>query len=151
MRWVLLALCLAFPARAEPVSFLDAEGHRLTLADFAGKLVLLDVWATWCAPCVAELPQIQALGRELAPKGLAVVALAIDREGWPKVRWHLQRQGLGDLPVYLDEERRAVEALGVKTLPAAFLFDRSGALIERIDGAHDWSAERARLEMLLGQ
>lgn len=149
IRWGLLLLLLALPARADPVSFRDSEGHSLTLADFAGKLVLLDVWATWCAPCVAELPQLVALHQDLGAKGLAVIPLSIDRAGLPKVRWFQQRNGLNALPVYLDDERSAAAALGVTSLPVAFLFDRSGRLIERFDGPHDWSAERARLESLL--
>lgn len=151
MRWLLVLLLLALPARAEPVSFQDSDGRTVTLADFAGRLVLLDVWATWCAPCIAELPQIQALHMDLESKGLAVVALSIDRGGWPKLRWFQQRNDLADLPVYLDEERAVATALDVTTLPVAFLFDRTGRLIERIDGPHDWAAERARLEALLGQ
>lgn len=151
MRWLLVLLLFGLPARAEPVSFQDGDGRTLTLADFAGKLVLLDVWATWCAPCIAELPQLRNLHRDLASQGLAVVALSIDRGGLAKVRWFQHRNGLTDLPVYLDEERVAAAALDVKTLPVAFLFDRAGHLIERIDGPHDWDAERARLESLLGQ
>lgn len=146
---VLLLLVLAFPAHAEPVSFKAPDGSTVTLADFAGKVVLLDLWATWCAPCVQELPQLEALHRDLAPKGLAVVALSIDRGGWPKVRWFQQRGGLVDLPLYLDEERKAAQVLGVTAIPAAFLYDRRGKLIERIDGPHDWAAERQRLGRLL--
>ncbi len=149
--WLLILLCLALPARAETLSFRDVEGRTVTLADFAGKLVLLDVWATWCAPCIEELPQIQALHQDLAGKGLAVVALSIDRGGLPKIRWFQQRTGLTALPVYLDEEREVATALDVRTLPVAFLFDRTGRLLERFDGPHDWAAERGRLESLLGQ
>lgn len=146
---LVIAALLALPARAEPVSFKDPEGRTVSLADFAGKVVLLDLWATWCAPCVQELPRLEALHRELAPKGLAVAALSIDRGGWPKVRWFLQRNGLSDLPVYLDEERAVPQALDVTAIPAALLYDRGGRLIRRIDGPHDWAAERARLEALL--
>lgn len=145
---LLALLALPLPAFAQ-VAFKDASGRTVGLADFAGKVVLLDVWATWCAPCIHELPQLEALHRELGPQGLAVVALSIDRGGPPKVRLFQQRTGLADLPIYFDDERIAAQALGVTTIPAAFLYDRQGRLIERFDGPHDWAAERQRLERLL--
>lgn len=146
---LLLALFLLFTPPALAQSFQSRDGGPVSVADFAGRVLLLDVWATWCAPCVTELPHLRDLQRDLGPQGLAVAALSIDRGGWPKVDWFLKRHDLSGLPVYLDDDRLAAQALGVTTLPAAFLFDRAGRLVARIDGPHDWAAERARLESLL--
>lgn len=149
----LISLALAFGLSSAPAawgqSFESRGGGTVAVADFAGRVLLLDIWATWCAPCVAELPQLRDLQRELGPRGLAVAAVSIDRGGWPKVDWFLKRHDLAGLPVYLDDDRQAAAALGVTTLPAAFLFDRAGRLIARFDGPHDWATERRRLEGLL--
>lgn len=151
---LLVALLFTAPAAADtlpPFSFIDAEGRSLTLADFAGKVVLLDFWATWCAPCVAEIPALDRLQRAHRDRGLAVVAVSIDRGGLPKVQLFRRLHGITELDIYLDDERRAVAALGIEHIPVGFLIGRDGTVLARHDGPHDWEADTASIERALDE
>lgn len=148
----LLTLVTASPAGAETLpafTFQDAEGRDLTLKDFAGQVVLLDFWASWCAPCVAEIPALDRLQRKYGPRGLAVVAVSIDKAGLPKVRLFHRLHEVQDLAIYLDDERKAVAALGLQHVPASFLVGRDGKVITRSDGPHDWEADEGLIEQAL--
>ncbi len=150
---LVLMLLLSAPAAAgslPPFSFTDAHGRSLTLSDFAGKLVLLDFWASWCAPCVAEMPALDRLQRKYGAQGLAVVAVSVDKAGLPKVQLFRRQHAIVDLDIYLDDERRAAEALGLKNIPVSFLISRDGEVLARFDGPHDWEADAALIEKALG-
>jgi thiol-disulfide isomerase/thioredoxin len=147
-----LMLLVAAPAAAEtlpPFSFADAQGRSLTLSDFAGRVVLLDFWASWCAPCVAEIPALDRLQRKYRAQGLAVVAVSIDKAGLPKVQLFRKLHGVTDLDTYLDDERIAAEAIGLRHIPASFLIGREGQILARFDGPHDWEADAALIERVL--
>lgn len=146
---LVLAPLQAFAASLPPFAFADAEGRSVTLADFAGKVVLLDFWASWCAPCVKEMPALDRLQRKYGEQGLAVVPVSIDRLGLPKVRLFYKLHDIAALPVYLDDEREAVRALGIEIVPAGFLIGRDGQVLARIEGPHDWEADEARIRAAL--
>ena len=82
------------PKPAPPVRFIDAEGRELKLEDFRGKLVLLDFWATWCAPCRREMPEFDKLQAEFGGDSFQVVALASDRKGLPAVKKFYDELGI---------------------------------------------------------
>src|SRR5215831_13466125 len=79
------------PKAAPEISFTDAEGHKLSLADFQGKVVLLNLWATWCGPCVEEMPSLDRLQAKLGGSRFVVLALSVDRQGLGVVRPFLER------------------------------------------------------------
>lgn len=142
------AAALGFTAWREPralpeVHFADEKGRAVSLADFRGKLVLLNVWATWCTPCVEEMPALDRLNGRLRGPRFQVVALSIDRMGAEGVRELFDRLELRTLPVYADTTGRAASELRALALPTALLVDPAGREIGRFSGARAWDGEDA--------
>ena len=125
---------------APATAFEDSEGAPASLADFAGKPVLLNLWATWCAPCVAEMPTLDALAAR--EKDIQVVALSQDLEGRQKVDAFFEKGKFTALEAYLDPELRLMGALKVQSLPTTILYDARGREVWRMTGAEDWQGER---------
>ena len=136
----------AKPAAAEDFTLGSLDGSRRSLSSFKGKVVFLSFWATWCGPCKAELPSIQALYNRLESKGLAVVAVDMGEQK-PTVAQFVKDHNL-TFPVLLDGDIAVGSAYGASSIPTNYLLDRSGRLIARIIGfdGTDWtSAERLDL------
>ena len=128
------------PPRALPaIGFVDATGAAHQLAAYAGRPVLLNLWATWCPPCVAELPALAALARTAAT-ALAVLPLSSDRGGAARVAGFFRSHAITGLPVLLDPNGAAVEALAARGLPTTLLIDGEGRERARLEGAADWAA-----------
>jgi len=127
------------PQTRVDLSFQDENGRQLSLLrDFKGHYVLLNVWATWCGPCVKEMPALNALQRHLAPRQVALVALAEDRKGQTAVAGFYQRHRLENLAVYVDAEGDAMALLKLRGLPTTLLIDPDGREIGRTETALDW-------------
>ena len=126
---------------APDLPFKDPDEEAVTLADFRGKPVLLNLWATWCAPCVAEMPTLDALADD--QPGIRVIALSQDLEGRRKVDAFFGRNKFTSLEPYLDAELRLMGALKVQSLPTTILYDARGREIWRMTGAEDWKGPRA--------
>ena len=126
------------PAPAAP--FDDAAGQTHTLADFRGRVVLLNLWATWCAPCVQEMPALDRLQAQLGGADFTVVALSQDRQGATVVKPFYDKRTLTHLDVAIDTKGAMTRALEVQALPATFLIDRQGRLVGRLDGAAEWDS-----------
>ena len=112
----------------------------MNLADFRGKVVLLNIWATWCAPCRREMPTLERLQAELGGPDFEVVALSIDRKGLPVVKEFYQELGLQELAMYVDEAGAAQRALNALGLPTTLLLDRDGSEIGRLLGPAEWDS-----------
>ena len=125
------------------VTFLDADGAHHSLKDYAGKGIVLNLWATWCAPCIAELPSLDTLAGKLAGQGVAVLPLSSDRGGASAVQRFYQQHGITKLPVLLDPQGAAMRAFGVTGIPATFLLDRKGLECAYVEGDEDWGAQAA--------
>ncbi|MBV8534694.1 MAG: TlpA family protein disulfide reductase [Alphaproteobacteria bacterium] len=131
-------------ARAAPeIAFTDAAGHSLSLADFRGKTVLLNFWATWCAPCVKEMPSLDRLQQRLGGDRFAVVAISVDREGLSVVRPFLAQTQIQGLATYVDPKGASMRAFGVRGLPTTFVIDRSGKEAGHIEGQAAWDTPEA--------
>ena len=132
------------PARKDAavpeVHFTAADGAARTLADYAGHGVVLNLWATWCPPCVAEMPALDRLARELRAERVAVLALSSDRGGAAVVERFYKERGIRDLPVLLDPRGEASRALGARGLPTTLVIDRKGRERVRVEGPADWAA-----------
>lgn len=128
---------------APETAFEDAEGGTVRLSDFRGKAVLVNLWATWCAPCVHEMPALDALQAQLGEDGLVVMPVSQDRGGAAAVRPFYGRQGLDHLPIYLDPRGALFRAFGARGLPTSVLIDREGRVVGRIEGDVDWVAPEA--------
>jgi thiol-disulfide isomerase/thioredoxin len=134
--------------KGEPLpdlAFRDAGGRTLKLRSLTGKPLLINLWATWCAPCVAELPTLNALAAREAGK-LRVLTVSEDLNGAGPVAEFLKGKGLDRLEGWLDPENEATVRYGVATLPVTIHYDAQGRELWRIAGGHDWgSAETAAL------
>jgi thiol-disulfide isomerase/thioredoxin len=128
------------PRPLSEIQFENGEGETMSLADFKGSLVLLNVWATWCAPCRREMPTLERLQAALGGPDFQVVALSLDRKGLPAVQEFYTELGLETLPIYVDESGDAQRALSVLGLPTTLLLDRDGNEIGRLLGPAEWDS-----------
>ena len=120
------------------VRFMDASGRVMTLEDFRGRVVVLNIWATWCTPCVAEMPMLDRLQQQLGEEDAIVVALSIDRGGQEAVQEFYQRTGVTHLKVFVDPTMRAQSDLGLLGLPTTLIIDRDGRERGRLVGPAEW-------------
>ncbi len=125
---------------APDVPFADAEGSARRLADFRGTGLVVNFWATWCAPCVKEMPAIDRLAKQLKARDVVVLALSSDREGQSVVRKFYDKNQIGNLPVMVDSMSKVARALGVDGLPTTILFDAEGQEVGRVVGEAEWDA-----------
>jgi len=128
------------PRPAPEAAFTDVAGREISLADFRGKLILLNLWATWCGPCVEEMPSLDRLQAKLGGQGFEVLAVSSDRAGAKVVQPFLAKLGLADLKAYLDPKSKVNHAFGVRGLPTSILIDSEGRELGRYEGAAKWDA-----------
>jgi thiol-disulfide isomerase/thioredoxin len=133
----------AAPTAAPDLPFTSGDGKPLTLADFKGRVVLLNLWATWCGPCVEEMPALDRLQERLGGPDFAVVALSVDRQGRSLVEPFMEKLGLKHLAMYLDTTSALMRALKVRGLPTTVLLDRDGREVGRLEGAAAWDSPEA--------
>lgn len=128
-------------ARPVPeVNFVDGEGHPRALADFKGKVVLLNLWATWCPPCRTEMPALDNLQAALGGSDFEVVALSLDRAGVEQVRRFYGEIGVGRIAIFVDRSGKALRDLGAAGLPTTLLLDREGREVGRLIGPAAWDS-----------
>ena len=121
-------------------TFTDAEGKAHTVADFAGRGLVINLWATWCPPCVAEMPALDRLAAALARENIVVLPLSSDRGGAPVVQAFYERVQLRTLRIWLDPRGAAGRVLGARGLPTTLIVDRSGRERARLEGDAAWDA-----------
>lgn len=132
------------PPRPLPeLRFVDGEGRPLTLADFRGKVILLNIWATWCIPCLREMPTLDRLQAKLGGPRFEVVVLSIDIGGVGVVKKFYRALRLEALGIYVDKTTRARTALGITGIPTTLLIDRQGREIGRFAGPAEWDSKEA--------
>jgi thiol-disulfide isomerase/thioredoxin len=138
------------PRPAPTISFVDPDGKTFSLEDFAGKLVLVNLWATWCAPCRREMPSLEQLQTRLGDK-LAVLAISEDMGGSKAVAPFVAKLGLRAVKIYLDPKNAVSQAFKVDGLPTSVLIDRRGRMLGRVEGEADWVSPKmlAVIEPLL--
>jgi thiol-disulfide isomerase/thioredoxin len=129
---------IARPKAMPELRFNDAAGRAHTLADFRGKVVLLNIWATWCEPCREEMPALDRLEAKLGGDRFHVVALSVDQQGPAIARKFYEQVGITALPVYIDPTAKAAFTVDAAGLPASLLIDRQGREIGRHLGAVKW-------------
>jgi thiol-disulfide isomerase/thioredoxin len=128
----------------EPFTFADAAGKQLDLSAWKGRVVLLNLWATWCTPCRKEMPDLAKLQAALGGPNFEVVALSLDRKGLEASQAFLKEIGVTNLAAYIEPEAKSLAALQALGLPATILIDRSGNEAGRLLGPADWSSPEAQ-------
>ncbi len=123
----------------------DAEnGTKMTLADYEGQYVLLNFWATWCAPCRKEMPMLSDLQAEFGGDDFQVVTLATGRNAPPAMKKFFDEIGVDNLPLHRDPQSAVARDMAVLGLPVTALIDKNGNEIARLTGDADWSSDNAK-------
>ena len=129
---------------APGTAFADDTGRSVRLADFRGRVVLVNLWATWCQPCIREMPALDRLAAAMKGTDFAVVLISQDRGGAHVVGPFLQQLGLKVLQTYLDPKSAVGQAFAVRGLPTSILIDRDGTELGRLEGAEEWDGAAAQ-------
>jgi thiol-disulfide isomerase/thioredoxin len=131
------------PRQLADVAFMDDQGRARTLRQFRDKLLLVNLWATWCAPCREEMPALDRLQRELGGADFEVLALSIDSGGPAAVKRFYDEMGIRSLAIYVDSTMRATAALAAPGIPTTLLIDTEGREIGRRTGPAQWDGPDA--------
>ncbi|HTE35752.1 MAG TPA: TlpA disulfide reductase family protein [Reyranella sp.] len=131
------------PKPLPELAFTDAEDKPLTLAGYKGKTVLLNFWATWCAPCVKEMPSLDRLQAEMGKDKFVVLPLSLDGPSRPKVAPFYADRKLANLGIYFDKGKKVLGVLDVSVLPTSILIDAQGRELGRLEGEADWDKPEA--------
>ena len=132
---------VAPPQPAPEVGFTDLAGNPASLADFKGKPVVVNFWATWCEPCLREMPSLERLQTQLDGR-LTVLAISEDRAGARVVSPFLGKLELGKVKVYLDPKTEVGRAFNVRGLPTTVIIDAEGRVAGRVEGAAEWDSPK---------
>ena len=127
-----------------PLAFVDAAGVTKDVSAFKGKVTLLNLWATWCAPCRKEMPELAKLQRELGGADFQVVELSEDLKGYAPSAKFLKEVGADNLALYADDKAAALDALRAPGLPVTLLLNRDGKEVGRLIGPAPWASAEAK-------
>ncbi len=129
----------AHPPKPLPdLEFLDASDKPMRLADLTGKARLINLWATWCGPCVKEMPSLDRLQAALPKDKFVVLPISLDGPSKAKVAPFYKERKLANLGIYYDKGRKAMSVLDVSLLPTSILVDPAGRELGRLEGDADW-------------
>ncbi|MDE1901912.1 MAG: TlpA family protein disulfide reductase [Alphaproteobacteria bacterium] len=136
------ASLLSPPLRAPSFLFTGRDGAQHTLADYRGRYVLLNFWATWCGPCRAELPTLDALANRLDAHKMVILPVAEDRDG-DGIAAFYAAHNVTHLPVAVDGDDLAPSLFNLKGVPTTLIVDPQGLIVARVEGGGDWLSPAA--------
>jgi len=128
------------PFPVPDIEFITGNGDKITLAHFAGKPVILNFWATWCIPCIEEMPTLNRLHKLLEGDGIEVVTISEDFKGISVAKQFLERHKLSNLTPYADINTRLLNEFKIDGLPATVFINADGEVIARVSGTEVWDA-----------
>jgi peroxiredoxin len=118
------------------------DGQMVRLADYRGKVVLLNIWATWCPPCVDEMPSMEKLYQTLKTEGFEILAVSMDESGAQTVRPFMEKHQL-NFPALTDTEGAIKSLYQTTGVPESFIIDKDGVIVEKVIGPRDWASPGA--------
>jgi thiol-disulfide isomerase/thioredoxin len=133
------ALTQTMPAPAPVIDFTDEKGRSRRLTDYAGHGLVVNLWATWCGPCVAEIPSFAAIAPGLARHKILVLPISIDMDGAAAVAPFFASHRITTLPVLLDTEGDAMNTLNAPGIPVTIIVNPAGEVVARLVGAANWN------------
>lgn len=135
---------------APDFSLKNSAGDLQGISQYANQVVLLNFWATWCAPCVSEMASLDRLYKKYKDKGFAVLAVSVDEEGWKAIEEFLKKIPV-TFPILLDSDFKTADLYGTYRVPESYLIDRKGQIIEKILGAQEWDSPEmtAKIDKLI--
>jgi thiol-disulfide isomerase/thioredoxin len=128
------------PRPLAAIQFEDEQGQTRGLADFKGKVIVLNIWATWCVPCRREMPTLDRLEAQLGGSDFQVVPVSIDRGGIDTIRKFYAETAVQKLPLYVDRSGQVLRAVGAIGLPTTLIINRDGQEVARITGPAEWDS-----------
>ncbi|MDO5704998.1 MAG: TlpA disulfide reductase family protein [Paracoccus sp. (in: a-proteobacteria)] len=139
----LVRLADTFPGEIADAAFGDLDGGEHRLSDWQGQAVLVNFWATWCAPCREEMPSLDALQQAEGGEGFQVLTVAAGRNPPEAMRKFFTENGIENLPLLTDPRMELARSMGVVGLPVTVLIDRQGREVARLNGEADWASDAA--------
>ena len=124
---------------APDFTFPGLDEKMVSLSDYRGKVVLVNIWATWCPPCVEEMPSMEKLYRKFKGQNFEILAVSIDEPGLEAVAPFMKKSNL-TFPALIDSEGTIKAVYGVTGIPESFIVDKQGILIKKIVGPVDWAS-----------
>jgi peroxiredoxin len=128
--------------RAPNFSLPGLDGRMVSLTDYKGKVVLLNIWATWCPPCVEEMPSMEKLYQELQGEGFEILAVSIDESGAQDMLPFMKKHKLS-FPALIDSKGTLKELYQTTGVPESFIIDKDGILVEKVIGPRNWAIPEA--------
>ncbi|GAA5193448.1 TlpA disulfide reductase family protein [Ferrimonas gelatinilytica] len=137
---------LSKPQNLDNIAFVGPDGKPFELEAFRGHPVMINLWATWCPPCVRELPSLMRFRQEFEAKGLKVAPVSIDRDT-TKVAPFLEELGMGEMKTWFDTSNQFGQILPTDLIPATFILDEHGQLVAFVRSFVDWDSPAVRQAM----
>ena len=131
------------PEEVTDAAFIGEDGSEKTLADYKGQITVVNFWATWCAPCRAEMPDLADLQNQIGDDDLSVVTIATGRNPRPAMERFFAEIGVDNLPLHADPRSTLARNMGVLGLPITVILDRDGNEMARLQGDAEWNSENA--------
>ena len=143
-----LTLVVSFSAQAtndglQSLSLVDVEEQPVALESFKGKVILLNFWATWCPPCIKEMPSMERLRNQLSGKPFEVVAINVGESPTTVSSFMLELDTELTFPILLDQDAKSFGQLGLRGLPMTLILDHEGNIIEKVLGGRDWDDKKS--------
>lgn len=133
---------LETPPIQPTMTFKAPDGAEMQLSEYKGKVILVNIWATWCAPCIAEMPMLDELQAQKGGDDFEVVTISLDRTAVEAQQW-LEKNNINNLPLWHDSSYAVSAKLALPGLPTSIFYNRQGREIARIPGEVDWTSEEA--------
>lgn len=133
---------------APDFSLLNHDGETVQLSSYRGHVIILDFWATWCGPCRQEIPGFVELYNQYRDKGLVIIGVSLDQQGWKAVKPFMQQFRI-NYPIVLGNNKVVNDYGGIRYIPTTFIIDRNGKIVEKVVGYHPKSYFQSRIQPLL--
>jgi thiol-disulfide isomerase/thioredoxin len=133
------AITKIMPQTPPNLTFTTPKGKQLSLANYRGHPLIVNLWATWCGPCVAEIPSFAALAATLKPAGILILPISIDLGGAQDVRPFYASHNIHNLPILLDPNGDNMTILGTNSVPFSLIINAAGQAVATLDGAANWN------------